>query len=219
MESLQRFQSAPRAHARGDPVPRANLMHWRSFNPRRVLTHAATARCARRSRCALSFNPRRVLTHAATGPVLERAGGYEVSIRAACSRTRRHFKPGEHLHYFNVSIRAACSRTRRQIKVSKQGGVQLVSIRAACSRTRRRSLQPIWGFRYRVSIRAACSRTRRRGLFQLKVIANQFQSAPRAHARGDTSPRRLREPQTSFNPRRVLTHAATLRPVRTHRRI
>ncbi len=155
------FQSAPRAHARGDVLQCSSTSTWHCFNPRPALTRGATRTNDNTKTPRQSFNPRPALTRGATA----------------------------------VSWCVA--------------PVVVVSIRAPRSRAGRPGLRPSQPLGLSVSIRAPRSRAGRPTAFSHADFAWLFQSAPRAHARGDQFVALVVVVQACFNPRPALTRGAT----------
>ncbi len=181
---FSRFQSAPRAHARGDESGVTKQLSLRCFNPRPALTRGATLEIggllaagivsirAPRSRAGrpstagfcLGANlfqsaPRAHARGDVSGQLPVVSGC--VSIRAPRSRAGRPSRHAGRFDAINVSIRAPRSRAGRLMKLARVIDGLFVSIRAPRSRAGRRQSSPV------------------------SMSGSTFQSAPRAHARGD----------------------------------
>ena len=110
------------------------------------------------SRC---FNPRPALARGATADGLVLSIGRHVSIRAPRTRAGRPCPESKRLSFHRVSIRAPRTRAGRQMLISGECTQRDVSIRAPRTCAGRQCDKPMFYF------------------------PPEFQSAPRARARGD----------------------------------
>ena len=179
-----RFQSAPRARARGDQASPAPSPAQPRFNPRPALARGATRR-----RRAAGWNsqvsiraPRTRAGRQATVTPPTTTSEFQSAPRARARGDDKEKPAVAVLLCFNPRPAHARGATGYKSRLGRSIGV---SIRAPRTRAGRRLGSNRERRKRPVSIRAPRTRAGRHTLIQTTGVGNLFQSAPRARARGD----------------------------------